>query len=841
MRVVSCTLLALVCSGLSAAEPLPAHLPGELSAEEILNGAFPFPPSPAVAVSQRTEGFAPDRLGVVPAPGVHPRILISPDQLPELRTRIAETAIGRALRKQLDERTSIFTKAGTWEKSFFDTLVAGEGAKALAIYEANQPDAAKKSGHYQPYPLYALTLESFGALLDDDRARGERVGKALAGYAQMLAPLVERAMNVPLYDDMWRAKVQGPVTGKWSESQGLRDLMGYQLVGYAYDFAAPWMAEADRAPVRSIIARTTANRLWMGGRLPHHFRNWNWCAVGLGQPLLALAIEGEEGYDPRVPKLGGDIARDYLTYGISPSGASTEAVGYTQFGFVWANPFLLAMARRGDVQLTQDHFRNMLTWYAHSMEAEGTTWTSHGDGGDTGPSLGTALLWKRFFPTDALADFTLQRVTASLGEKLGKGQDHIIEQLILCGDADTKDGKPVDYQAGKALGLPTTWFDPIRSSLIARDAWGPKATTMQFECRTDSVGGSHEHADRGAFTFSALGRPWARDYFRSIESRHHNVVLIDGKGQGFWPGPGRWLGLADTPTVTIAACDAADAYRWWWPKAIKTDSLDPAVSPRFAQERWASYLEEAKAFRADYGDGPYERDDRPSVIAHWKGFSDVAGGPRMWDEDGWPVRLPYNPVQRAFRTVVFGKGAKPWLLVVDDLQKDQQEHLYEWGMMTGPNTELVSLVQTPALATLELCDATVRRDAEGRPKPAKEDRALTVSVLRRQVPAKAADYAAMPSIRLETYERKDTTGPDGRTYGTDKRLIVPTRAVAPDFVVLLQPHLTATPAAKATWNADRTELTIDDSDGATTIALKPGADGRTRVAVRKGDVLANVP
>lgn len=245
----------------------------------------------------------------------------------------------------------------------------------------------------------------------------------------MLAPLVERALTVPLHDDLWRAKVQGPVTGKWSESQGLRDLMGYHLLGYAYDFAAPFMSEADRAPVRQVIARSTAGRLWMGARLPHHFRNWNWCAVGLGQPLLALAIEGEEGYDPRVPKLGAQIARDYLTYGISPQGSSTEAVGYTQFGFVWANPFLLAMARRGDDLLTHGHFRNMLSWYAQTLTPDDRAWSSYGDGdgGDTGPSLGTALLWKRFLPQDPLADFTLQRVTASLGDKIDKVHQHLIE------------------------------------------------------------------------------------------------------------------------------------------------------------------------------------------------------------------------------------------------------------------------------------------------------------------------------------------------------------------------------------------------------------------------------
>lgn len=218
------------------------------------------------------------------------------------------------------------------------------------------------------------------------------------------------------------------------------------------------------------------------------------------------------------------------------------------------------------------------------------------------------------------------------------------------------------------------------------------------------------------------------------------------------------------------------------------------------------------------------------MVAHWKGFVDVAGGPRMWDEDSWPVRLPFNPVERAFRTIVVGKGAQPWLLIIDDLQKDQQERLYEWGMMTGANTEVARLEQKPGTARIVLVDATVKRDADGQPKPSADDRALAVTVLRRQVPSHPDAFQALPSIRLETYERKDTTSTDGRSFGIDRRLIIPTRAVAPDFVVLLQPHRFGTPATPPVWNDDRTAVTLGSGADAVTVTLTPGKDGRTRVA-----------
>ena len=124
----------------------------------------------------------------------------------------------------------------------------------------------------------------------------------------------------------------------------------------------------------------------------------------------------------------------------------------------------------------------------------------------------------------------------------------------------------------------------------------------------------------------------------------------------------------------------------------------------------------------------------------------------MWDEDTWPVYLPHNPVQRAFRTVTFNGGEHPYLLVVDDIQKDDKEHLYEWLMQTGMDTEVASLQGNDIV----LCDATAKRDENGEVHPAKGERELLVRVLNMNDPARPHDYQNRPSFRLETFERKDT-------------------------------------------------------------------------------------
>ncbi len=829
MSAMKTSLLFVLLPGcfalLSAAAP--PHLPGELSADQILAGESPFPPSPKVEFPTENQGLSAERLSKVPPPGVHPRLLISPDDLPGLRRRLKETNVGKALYATLQKRLDTTLRdPKNWGSEFYSLLAKGD-TKAVNALVKEHKGMPPGVGHYQPF-LYAIVMEAFDALITDDKARGEKAAAAIATYAEMIRPGIEAAGELPMGDDSWRAKTSGPKTGSEVSDQGLRDGVGGHLLGYAYDFAWPFMSEAQRAAVRKTIAAATAGKLWMGARLPNHFRNWNWIAVGLQQPLLALAIEGEEGYDPRVYDLGVKIARDYLTYGISPSGISTEAVGYTQFGLVWANPFVIAAQRRGADLLGHGHHRAMLDWYLHTGLPTRDQWLSTGDGGDTGPSVGTLSMWRYFFPGDPKAEALWRSLLHASKGKALDGNFHIIEPLLWA-DADpllelplSADGKDL-----QALGLPPVVFDPVRSSLIARSGWDANAAWMQFECRTDSVGASHEHADRGNFAFAALGRTWAKDNFRSVETRHHNSILVDGLGQGYWPGPGVWLGTSEAGTLLIAACDAKPAYDWFWPKQIVTE--DPDAFIRFPFPRWDSYKTEAVEFQKRIAGLKGEKDSRPGVVGFWKGFE--KSDPRLWDEDAWPVRFPHNPVERAFRTVAFERGKNPWLLVVDDIQKDDSERLYEWLMQTGMNTEIASISGNDII----LCDATASRNEAGIVMPEKGARQLLVRILDMKDPARPIDYQGRPSVRLETFERKDTLLPESaglsgsRSFGLDKRLVIASRSKAPDFKILLYPFRKGEELPKTVWNADRTELTIETGAARQTLSVKTSPEGRTLI------------
>jgi len=110
------------------------RLPGELSAEAVLNGAYPFLPTPAALqprdLEPRSEGFAAERLGRAPPPGVHPRILFSPEQLPELRRRWLETNVGRALHTNLRSRTQEGLRdPSRWSSQLYSALAAGDAPR----------------------------------------------------------------------------------------------------------------------------------------------------------------------------------------------------------------------------------------------------------------------------------------------------------------------------------------------------------------------------------------------------------------------------------------------------------------------------------------------------------------------------------------------------------------------------------------------------------------------------------------------------------------------------------------------------------------------------------------
>jgi hypothetical protein len=385
-RILLPCLVLLLTTPAYAAEDITrqAELPGELTAEQILNGEYLWPASPEVDTRKvKNRHFQADAFGKIPEPGVHPRILISPDQLPELRKTIQDTAAGRFAYHQItyNQEKSI-RQEGTYSYELFKALAAGDRSRAEDIInEQIKIPRGERYCHRNGF-AYVLMTEAFDSLIRDDEMMGREVAAAITTLARIYYDRLE-AMDegfragmfkddpdikkgfhnfkmseqlIQLNSDVWRSDRRSAIDGEpW--------------FAFMYDYAHPWMSEEQRATCRKALNKYRSGRTTMGSHMPHHFRNWNWIPIGAGGLYLtALATEGEEGNDPRVIRHAAEILADFVKYGWSDMGSSNEAIGYTQFGLRWGVPSLIAMARRGENLWGWRRWRNSVDWYAHSSQ-----------------------------------------------------------------------------------------------------------------------------------------------------------------------------------------------------------------------------------------------------------------------------------------------------------------------------------------------------------------------------------------------------------------------------------------------------------------------------------------
>ncbi|WDE95235.1 hypothetical protein PQO03_05810 [Lentisphaera profundi] len=843
---------------LNAAEPM-AQLPGEQTADQILKGEYMWPNSPKVDLSKVDDkNFDPYAFGEVPASGIHPRILISPDDLPRIRAGIKNTLAGAYAYHQItvNQKESIRNK-GSESYELLKALAAGDEDLAMKIMKKESKFPRKQKYSHRYGFAYVLMTEALDSLIREDEKMGKELAAAISTlstiYYKRLVAMDEsfkagkvstdkyntpdrfhgfrlNEQSIQLNGDVWRSNRRAAIDGEpW--------------FAFMYDYAHHWMNEEQRANCRKALNKYHFGKTTMGSHMPHHFRNWNWIAIGSGGLYLtALATEGEPGNDQRVIDHAREILTDFVKYGWSDMGSSDEAIGYSQFGLRWAIPGFIAMARRGDNIWNLNRWKNSVNWYAQSSQPNafgkgndsGQRFISHGDGGQGGPSTMTMQAFKRFYPNDPVVDYVLQRTNQVTLDKNGNfpppnkktfynSYPHM--DLIIAADSSKK-----QYNDGKNLGLKNTFFDPDRNSLITRDKWGIDQLQLQFEARDDGHAPNHQHADKGAFTLTGAGRVWADERFRSVEGRHHSLVIIDGKGQGYFTPPSTWLGMQDNEDVTIAAVDTAYSHAWRWPGELcgYVDLNDPRR--KFA--RYANFTEKADAFLAKNLDFKWQDhvDRHPKLEKFYKGFE--KGDPRIWDEYSRPLRIEHNPVEKAFRSAMLVRGEHPYVLITDDIKKDDQERLYEWLMMLTPNTEVASIGTHEIMLFDESHPNMEMKPGLNRKIGAKVPMCL-VSVLDRTIPE---DIYTNPQIRLETFELKDARSwPQGRGFQLQKRLVIPSRAVEPNFKVLLYPHYKGAKLPKYEWNESRNQVTVTIGKQVDVITFTMQNNGRNKISISRNN------
>ncbi len=754
--------------------------------------------STPLAIELDATGMNRSLLSPPPPPGVHPRVLFNPVDLPDIRRRLEGTACGRLvmgnIRKHLDKQ---FRDPKSPLTAQYDELAAGRlGAPADA--DPNRSGVG-----------FVLLYECFRCLIDDDAAGGRKAAAAvatLAGHVEARIDAEIAKQKDPAARDDFRIVAQGPTF------EGTLGLM--------YDFTHRFMDDAQRKAVRRAVAKGSAGMTFVGCEtlrsLTTNTSNWSpWSARML---FLCCAIEGEDGHDPAayercVAAVTGNVGTIY------PGGEAFEGWG-KNFMFL---EHLAIVAKRGKNLLSSRNLRDVFrNYYIAAMDPWGGRYTFYDSINGTGSRISRnadVVLYHQVFPDDAAGALCYRSQVLEGYEALTEKDrintrhpfaltDPLICAIYAC---DVDRDEPWEKALERVTeGRPLSQFSEDTCNLITRSSWSPDALFMTYQNR--AVMGGHLYADRSHFNLYADGRYWA--LYRTLrQAKEHykpgnrSVVMIDGQGPS--TPPARCVAFADAALATFIATDLAVPWNF------SSNYIEPAKE----RGKTVSLPYDWNHFRLHPSPLPWM--DLPvEGVPNWLSSRKPEPlGKNPAPFIGWTPRRP--GIKRAYRTAGLVRGPHPYALVVDDIQLDAKIHDYTWNLTIADDVTLGTARRVGGsdwpMAELIL--------EEKSPPPGGKKRRLLVRFL------EARGLLEEPAT-IETVTLPD--GSNGKPMIFPK-LVVRSKAVAPNFKAVLVPLRDGQQPPKTTWSHDHAALTVSWPDQTDTIAFSPHADGRSRLAiVREG-------
>jgi hypothetical protein len=458
-----------------------------------------------------------------PAVGVHPRIFLTPSELPALRARVlSQPAMG-------------YYQSAVQAFASFSTgpLLTAENEVALGL------------------PIDETTSEQLSSSLRD---------AALVALISNDAKSVSTCVNgLIAYVDWVRPNSPGIDYGRTAPG-----------VAVAYDYLYNTLSTAQRTQVRTWLASVCT--LWAtqlatepyGFQPPATQQDSNWTGFYVGAfGITALSIEGETGYQSAWYTNAAASLTNFLQYGIGPQGAGVETIHYFSYGMVNGAYFLDAMARRGAPVWTNSHLQNVSHWWAYDLFPWGAQFNSIADTMEA--TIGCGEIYYRLalaYPNDPVMQWVYSNYC----------QSFFAAPVTLSGGILWAT-PPATNASAAALNLPLTGVFSYNGLAYLRSGWGTQDTYFEFQSDPVSAGVTHAHADRNSFTLMGEGRIWGLDpgtgYSYDID---HNEVLIDGIGEGYYPQPGALMATVDTGWAAAVMGNATQAYNWQVNKNSSTGS-----------------------------------------------------------------------------------------------------------------------------------------------------------------------------------------------------------------------------------------------------------------------------
>lgn len=626
--------------------------------------------------------------GRTPKLGVHPRILFGPDELPAIRNRTKSTGSGKKA-YEIVKRTANHLRNGHL-KEFYRALIRGDRNAIRKTPNCFWLDKARM----------VLSYEAYIILIDDIRgSRADEFARALTTFAEMTGGFYKKDVCNWSGDDHF----------------ALADL------AYAYDFAYHVLSNTQRTKIRNAVAAKLNGKVGYGMDMPKNDRIAppNFQMHGMSYYILNLAFEGQPGFNPSLNTKAEALAWDFVEREIHRDGTPREDMHYFNFGMEHGAEAFIAMARRGHGIINHDNYRRMLNWYIYSVEPYGYKFSTHGDTIRQGGGLmDNYTLLKYVWPNSRPLDYAWRNRMGDNYDKFNQFHDYLLPAIFGANLLS-------ESRDAATIGMPLAFYSEDRGFSVARSSWQNDAISLRFSSRVDLHTTGHYHSDQNSFTLSARGRDWIKDWgYHSYRDFQHNLVLIDGQAQGYFPSASEFPIFIHNDVITTSVGDAQYAYTYRWVHNSRRGASG------YKRHSWE--LEP-------------NLDQKGRTNTTW--------------------RSKWNPVQKAFRTISLIRGQQPYVLVVDDVKKDDRTRVYDWLLQMLETNKVISKRDNEVIL------------AQGRER-------LLVRIIH-------ANERAKSSFENFRVDRMVDNGGVDRVHaniGTKRRLIFTTKAKELGIKVLLYPH-----------------------------------------------------
>jgi hypothetical protein len=189
-------------------------------------------------------------------------------------------------------------------------------------------------------------------------------------------------------------------------------------------------------------------------------------------------------------------------------------------------------------------------------------------------------------------------------------------------------------------------------------------------------------------------------------------------------------------------------------------------------------------------------------------------------------------MQHVFRTAALVRGSQPYGLVVDDLQKDNAAHLYQWGgMMNGGvwQADVPGLDPNEVVLGYRAGDPNLSSpDAPAPLTPQAGDPLLLVYALG----MKDSGQAGLPLLKVERVPGPSDKKGNAQYYD---RLMISQQTTTAAFRVLLLPYKSGDALPKISYDASSQTARVDWGKQSDEIVFQPDSNARTNIQVTRGN------